>query len=100
LLIGLYFTGFSGLEIKGLDVNLVIGGESMSLARIPIPHCRATIDGKAVITVSYNWSSTAESRNDENAIIVVDLGKLSPTEATISYTRVFAKIFMVMRAPT
>jgi phosphatidylserine/phosphatidylglycerophosphate/cardiolipin synthase-like enzyme len=72
----------------------------MSLARIPIPHCRATIDGKDVTTVSYNWSSTAESRNDENTIMMVDLGKLSPTEATISYIGVFAKIFMVMRAPT
>jgi phosphatidylserine/phosphatidylglycerophosphate/cardiolipin synthase-like enzyme len=37
-------------------------------------HKFAVIDGKVVITGSYNWTKAAEVRNDENLLVIYDEG--------------------------
>lgn len=50
---------------RGLAVRLHQGGGLMH-------HKFAVIDGRVVVTGSYNWTASAEAKNDENALIVVD----------------------------
>ncbi|MDI6870395.1 MAG: phospholipase D family protein [Bacillota bacterium] len=35
-------------------------------------HKFAVIDGRVVVTGSYNWTASAEERNQENALIIID----------------------------
>lgn len=48
----------------------------------------AVIDGRTVITGSYNWTASAEKRNDENLLILTDAPELCR-----SYQKEFAKLW-------
>lgn len=52
-------------ENRGLAVRYYHGEGIMH-------HKFAVIDGKTVVTGSYNWTASAEERNRENALIIVD----------------------------
>jgi phosphatidylserine/phosphatidylglycerophosphate/cardiolipin synthase-like enzyme len=47
----------------------------------------AIIDGTVVITGSYNWSASAETRNDENLIII------RSAQVAAEYEKAFQKIW-------
>lgn len=50
---------------RGLAVRLHQGGGLMH-------HKFAVIDGRVVVTGSYNWTDNAEEENDENALVIAD----------------------------
>jgi phosphatidylserine/phosphatidylglycerophosphate/cardiolipin synthase-like enzyme len=53
------------LKSAGVDVRLDGNPNSMH-------HKFMVIDGYIVVTGSYNWSSAAEDRNDENIVVIID----------------------------
>jgi phosphatidylserine/phosphatidylglycerophosphate/cardiolipin synthase-like enzyme len=53
------------LKSAGVDVRLDGNPNSMH-------HKFMVIDGYVVVTGSYNWSSAAEDRNDENIVVILD----------------------------
>jgi phosphatidylserine/phosphatidylglycerophosphate/cardiolipin synthase-like enzyme len=53
------------LKSAGVDVRLDGNPNSMH-------HKFMVIDGYIVVTGSYNWSSAAEDRNDENIVVILD----------------------------
>jgi phosphatidylserine/phosphatidylglycerophosphate/cardiolipin synthase-like enzyme len=53
------------LKSAGVDVRLDGNPNSMH-------HKFMVIDGYIVVTGSYNWSSAAEERNDENVVVIFD----------------------------
>jgi phosphatidylserine/phosphatidylglycerophosphate/cardiolipin synthase-like enzyme len=60
-------TEFDRLRIAGLDVHLDGNPRNMH-------HKLILIDGEILITGSYNFSASAEKRNDENTLIIHDPG--------------------------
>jgi len=60
----------AGIEVK-LDSNPALMHDKVAI-----------IDGKIVITGSYNWSSSAETKNNENMIIIksIELAKIYEEE--------------------
>jgi phosphatidylserine/phosphatidylglycerophosphate/cardiolipin synthase-like enzyme len=56
---------YSRLKAAGVDVRLDGNPNSMH-------HKFMVIDGYIVVTGSYNWSSAAEDRNDENIVVIID----------------------------
>jgi phosphatidylserine/phosphatidylglycerophosphate/cardiolipin synthase-like enzyme len=57
-------------------INLMLANITVKLDGNPayMHHKFAVIDGVIVITGSYNWTDSAEDRNDENLIIIADSG--------------------------
>jgi phospholipase D len=55
-------------------INLMLANITVKLDGNPayMHHKFAVIDGVIVITGSYNWTDSAEDRNDENLIIIAD----------------------------
>jgi phosphatidylserine/phosphatidylglycerophosphate/cardiolipin synthase-like enzyme len=45
----------------------------------------AIIDGKSLITGSFNWTLTAEERNEENLLIISDEGTIEKYEKRFNY---------------
>ncbi len=45
----------------------------------------AIIDGKSLITGSFNWTLTAEERNEENLLIITDAGTIEKYEERFNY---------------
>jgi phosphatidylserine/phosphatidylglycerophosphate/cardiolipin synthase-like enzyme len=45
----------------------------------------AIIDGKSLITGSFNWTLTAEERNEENLLIITDEGTIAKYEERFDY---------------
>lgn len=45
----------------------------------------AIIDGKTLITGSFNWTLTAEERNEENLLIITDEGTIEKYERRFQY---------------
>ena len=56
---------YSRLKSAGVDVRLDGNPNLMH-------HKFMVIDGYIVVTGSYNWSSAAEDRNDENIVVIID----------------------------
>ncbi|MCB9133868.1 MAG: phospholipase [Anaerolineales bacterium] len=56
---------FARMLTEGLDVRLDANPDKLH-------HKLIVIDGKIVITGSYNFSASAETRNDENVVIIFD----------------------------
>jgi phosphatidylserine/phosphatidylglycerophosphate/cardiolipin synthase-like enzyme len=56
---------YSRLKSAGVDVRLDGNPNLMH-------HKFMVIDGHVVVTGSYNWSSAAEDRNDENIVVIFD----------------------------
>ena len=79
-------TEYDNLLAAGLDVRLD-GNQSNMHHKIFI------IDGKTVITGSYNFSRSAEERNDENTLIIHD------PEIAILYLAEFEHVFEKARQP-
>lgn len=55
------------LKANGVDVRLDGNPASMH-------HKFMVVDGEVVVTGSYNWSTAAEDRNDENIVVIRDAG--------------------------
>jgi phosphatidylserine/phosphatidylglycerophosphate/cardiolipin synthase-like enzyme len=45
----------------------------------------AIIDGKSLITGSFNWTLTAEERNEENLLIIADAGTIEKYQERFNY---------------
>ena len=45
----------------------------------------AIIDGKSLITGSFNWTLTAEERNEENLLIITDEGTIEKYKERFDY---------------
>ncbi len=94
-------------EERGVEVRVVIeresaywsGSEYERLLRAGVdvrldgnPHTMhhkvVVIDGKIVITGSYNWTWSAENRNDENVVILMDEGLAE------SYEKEFQRVWL------
>ena len=45
----------------------------------------AIIDGKSLITGSFNWTLTAEERNEENLLIITDEGTIEKYKERFEY---------------
>ena len=65
------FLSRHGVNVK-LDRSHIVGGEVQGYMHNKF----AVVDGKVVITGSYNWTASAEHRNDENLLIITDAPKL------------------------
>ncbi|RKY59285.1 MAG: hypothetical protein DRP94_04000 [Candidatus Latescibacterota bacterium] len=65
------FLSRHGVKVK-LDRSHIVGGEVQGHMHNKF----AVIDGKVVITGSYNWTASAEHRNDENLLIITEAPKL------------------------
>ncbi len=80
-------TQFSYLQSNGVDILLKGGGSGM------LHHKYAIVDAEPyggtawVVTGSHNWSSAAETRNDENTLIIKDnrIGNLYIQEFAARY---------------
>ncbi|HID95936.1 MAG TPA: phospholipase D family protein [Candidatus Latescibacteria bacterium] len=89
------------LTRRGIDVRIDrshITGSGESEGHMH--HKFAIIDGRIVITGSYNWTASAERRNDENLIILTDFPELTRT-----YEKNFEKLWqragrIAVRPPT
>ena len=79
-------TEFDNLLAAGLDVRLDGNQRNMH-------HKVFIIDGETVITGSYNFSRSAEERNDENTLIIHD------PEIAILYLAEFERVFEKARQP-
>lgn len=92
-----------GVEVSGVldsgQIESNLGGEYSNLVAAGIPvrrdgnpdrmhHKVMLIDGEVVITGSYNFSQNAETRNDENIVVVYDSGLAQYYQ--IEFERVFA----------
>jgi len=77
-----YGQGSDYLALKGAGVDVRLDGNPALMH-----HKFMVIDGEVVVTGSYNWSSAAEERNDENIIVIRD-----PRVAG-EYEREFARIW-------
>ena len=74
---------FFTLQKAGLDVHL--DGEP------GLMHMKVIIvDGKTVVLGSYNFTSSAENRNDENVLIITDEEFAGPFEQ--AFDRIYAKV--------
>lgn len=63
------------MEDKGNDVErLALSGIEVRIDRSPdhMHHKFMVVDGKAVLTGSYNWTRSAETRNEENLVSIDD----------------------------
>ena len=78
-----YWSGseYERLLRAGVDVRLDGNPHTMH-------HKVVVIDGKIVITGSYNWTWSAENRNDENVVILMDEGLAG------SYEREFQRVWL------
>ena len=75
---------------RGSEVNkLLKAGIKVALDANPylMHHKVMIIDGKIVVTGSYNWSWSAENRNDENVIVIID------EEVAMSYEEEFDRLW-------
>ena len=45
----------------------------------------AIIDGKSLITGSFNWTKTAEEKNEENLLVITDKGTIEKYEQRFDY---------------
>ena len=76
--------------IRGSEVErLLKAGVKVALDSNPyLMHNKVMIvDGKFVVTGSYNWSWSAENRNDENVIVIID------EEVAMSYEEEFNRLW-------
>ena len=78
-----YWSGseYERLLRAGVDVRLDGNPHTMH-------HKVVVIDGKIVITGSYNWTWSAENRNDENIVVLMDEGLAE------SYEREFQRVWL------
>lgn len=63
------------MEDKGNDVErLALSGIDVRIDRSPdhMHHKFMVVDGKTVLTGSYNWTRSAETRNEENLVSIDD----------------------------
>ena len=63
------------MEDKGNDVErLALSGIDIRIDRSPdhMHHKFMVVDGKTVLTGSYNWTRSAETRNEENLVSIDD----------------------------
>jgi phosphatidylserine/phosphatidylglycerophosphate/cardiolipin synthase-like enzyme len=74
-------------------INLMLANITVKLDGNPayMHHKFAVIDGVIVITGSYNWTDSAEDRNDENFIIIAD------KNIAEKYVREFRRVLGVTR---
>ena len=79
-------TEYESLLAAGLDVRLDGNPDSMH-------HKVFIIDGETVITGSYNFSRSAEERNDENTLIIHN------PELAVQYLSEFERVFEKARRP-
>jgi len=76
---------------RGSEVDkLLKAGIKVALDANPylMHHKVMIIDGKIVATGSYNWSWSAENRNDENVIVIID------EEVAMSYEEEFNRLWV------
>ncbi len=73
-------TQYDAFRRAGLDVRLDANPDKMH-------HKVFVIDGKIVVTGSYNFSNNAETRNDENTLILYN------QEIAVQYLAEFQRIF-------
>ena len=63
------------MEDKGNDVErLALSGVDVRIDRSPehMHHKFMVVDGRTVLTGSYNWTRSAETRNEENLVVLDD----------------------------
>ena len=63
------------MEDKGNDVErLSLSGVDVRIDRSPehMHHKFMVVDGRTVLTGSYNWTRSAETRNEENLVVLDD----------------------------
>lgn len=63
------------MEDKGNDIErLALSGIEVRIDRSPdhMHHKFMVVDGKTVLTGSYNWTRSAETRNEENLVSIDD----------------------------
>lgn len=77
------FLSRHGVKVK-LDRSHMVGGEVQGHMHNKF----AILDGKVVVTGSYNWTASAEHRNDENLLIITDAPELCK-----EYERQFTKLW-------
>ena len=71
---------YERLRSAGVAVRLDGNSDSMH-------HKFMVVDGRVVVTGSYNWSAAAEDRNDENLIVIYDQG------VAALYSREFERVW-------
>ncbi|MCD6421479.1 MAG: phospholipase D family protein [Thaumarchaeota archaeon] len=78
-----YWSGseYERLLSAGVDIRLDGNPHTMH-------HKVVVIDGKIVVTGSYNWTWSAENRNDENVVVLMDEGLAE------SYEKEFQRVWL------
>lgn len=79
---------FSYMQSNGVDILLKGGGSGMLHHKYAIVDAEPYGGTALVVTGSHNWSSAAETRNDENTLIIKDnrIGNLYIQEFAARYT--------------